>query len=235
MMRLAHNPAKDKEEHGSAKPYVIGFLLSLLFTAIPYYLVVNQIMSGMVLLAIILGIAFLQMLVQIVFFLHLGRGPSAIYNIVFFVFTAGLILVVVVGSMWIMHHLNYNMAPSEMSKKLIEKEGIHQIGGEKTGACRGVGTNHKVVLKEGKAAPLHVMADHCDTLTFINEDAQVRQIAFGDHPRHESYAGHADLGVRKGRNITITLSEPGTYHYHDHLDPELVGFFTVEPEETEDR
>src|SRR5687768_12731131 len=85
-------------EHGTMKSYVIGFVLSLIFTFIPYYLVVNKTVSGGVLLATILGFAVLQMIIQITFFLHLGRGPKPKWNLYFFISTVGIILVVVGGS-----------------------------------------------------------------------------------------------------------------------------------------
>lgn len=216
-------------EHGSMKSYVIGFILSLVFTFIPYYLVVSQKLTGSILLATILGFGVLQMLVQIFFFLHLGRGPKPLYNVVFFVSTVGIILVVVGGSIMIINNLRYNMAPAEQTKKLTNGEGIYQIGGEKTGACRGVHANHKVTIANGQVNPAHTEARACDTLTFINQDDKGREITFGSHPDHGVYAGEDELQVRKKRGKTMTLSETGTYNFHDHLDPTVKGSFTVAP------
>ncbi len=222
-----HQSTKSKNEHGETKSYIIGFMLSLVFTAIPYYMVVNKSVSGSALLATILGFAVLQMLVQIFFFLHLGRGPKPLYNVVFFAFTVITILVVVGGSIFIMDNLYDNMTPEDVSKKLVQKEGIYQIDGEKTGACQGVHTNHKVTIADGKVTPLYTQAGFCDTLTFINEDDKPREMTFGMHPGHGTYAGETDLALRKGRAKTITLSKPGTYQFHDHFDPDATGSFTV--------
>jgi cytochrome o ubiquinol oxidase operon protein cyoD len=224
-----HSRSSHKGEHGTTRSYIIGFLLSLIFTAIPYYLVVSKAISGTLLLTVILVIAVLQMIIQIIFFLHLGREPKPLYNVLFFIATVGTILLVVVGSIWIMNHLNYNMAPTEASKKLIEKEGIYQIDGEKTGACREVHTNHKVIISGGQVSNLHTEAQLCDTLTFINEDDMVREITFGSHPQHGTYSGDTELTVRKGRSKTITLNQEGTYQFHDHLDSRVTGIFTVTP------
>lgn len=223
----SHAPA----EHGTTMSYIIGLILSLIFTFIPYQLVVNQTVTGNALLATILGFAFLQMFIQIFFFLHLGRGPKPFYNVVFFFATFIAILVVVAGSVFIMNNLYSNMAPSEVVKNLAEKEGIYQIGGEKTGACQGQHANHKVTISNGRVSPVYTEAKLCDTLTFINEDDQVRELAFGPHPRHDSYSGETEVPVRKGRNKTITLNQAGTYIFHDHLDPATAGNFTVSSEE----
>src|SRR5688572_2414166 len=116
MNKLAHTTTKG--EHGTTGSYVIGFILSLVFTLIPYYLVVNKTVTGTAILATILTFGVVQMLIQIFFFLHLGRGPKPMYNVVFFGATASLILVVVLGSVFIMNHLHYNMSPTEVTKKL---------------------------------------------------------------------------------------------------------------------
>jgi cytochrome o ubiquinol oxidase operon protein cyoD len=221
-----------KHEHGTTRSYVRGFLLSLVFTFIPYYLVTEHALSGNALVATILGFAVVQMIIQIVFFLHLGREPKPNWNLLFFISTVGIILVVVVGSLWIMHHLHYNMTPvtpEDASKKLVEGEGIYQIGGEKTGACHSLRDNHQVVIKDGQATPVYIEADVCDTLTFVNEDEGTREMTFGVYPDHGVYAGETELPVRNGKNKTITLSEPGVYQFHDHADGSAAGGFTVTP------
>lgn len=229
MSESLRSNGRQADDHGSTKPYVIGFLLSLVFTIIPYYMVVNKTVGGKALLAIILGIAILQMLIQIIFFLHLGRGPKPFYNIAFFVSTVGIIMVVVGGSIFIINNLYSNMAPADASKKLVEKEGIYQIEGARTGACQGIHANHQITIEGGKFSPVYTEAKYCDTLTFINKDERVRVIAFGPHPDHDNYAGEYLLNVKKGRNKTVTLSDEGTYQYHDHLEPNVKGYFTVRP------
>lgn len=218
-----------KGEHGTIQSYIIGFLLSLVFTAIPYYLVVSKSVSGTALLATIVGFAVLQMVIQVVFFLHLGRGPKPLYNVVFFIFTVGLIVVVVGGSLFIMNNLYDNMSSVDVTKRLAQDESIYQIEGEQTGACKAVHANHKIRLSNGKASPLHTEAHLCDALTFINEDEIMREVTFGTHPQHGSYAGHFELPVRKRRGNTITLNQVGTYQFHDHLDPAISGVFAVRP------
>lgn len=224
----SHNEhSQSKGEHGTTASYVIGFVLSLVFTAIPYYMVVNKTVSGTALLTTILGFAVLQMLIQIFFFLHLGRGPKPLYNVVFFVSTVGIILIVVGGSIFIMDNLYYNMSPQEVTKRLAQEEGISQVGGEETGACQKIKESHIVTIKNGQVSPMRTEAHLCDTLTLINEDDRVREITFGAHPRHDSYGGEAEKILRKGRPKTITLNQAGEYTFHDHLEPEATGHFSV--------
>ncbi len=226
-MNKLTNSVKADHEHGTLKSYVIGFILSLIFTVIPYYLVVNQTITGTPLLLAIMSFAVVQMIIQITFFLHLGRGPKPKWNLFFFGSTVGIILVVVGGSIVIINNLHYNMQPSDQVKKLINDEGIYQVDGQKTGACEGQHANHQVIIKDGLVNPVHSQAQLCDTLTFLNEDSYTRDMAFGEHPQHGTYAGESELIVKKGQNKTITLSESGTYKFHDHFHEETAGTMTI--------
>ena len=228
MSEVAHDAGSAQEhEHGTIGSYVIGFILSLIFTLIPYSLIVKQSITGGALLMIIIVFAVMQMIIQVTFFLHLGRGPKPRWNVFFFISTVGIILVVVAGSIVIINNLHYNMAPSDQTKQLIANEGIYQVSGQLTGACHENGTNHQVIIKNGQATPFYTNAKKCDTLTFINEDSETREIAFGPHENHISYAGETELSAMKGRGVTMSLSETGTYTFHDHLHEETNGEFTV--------
>jgi cytochrome o ubiquinol oxidase operon protein cyoD len=64
----------------------------------------------------------LQAGVQIVFFMHLGTKNR--WNLAMFISTAGLVIVIVGGSMWIMSHLNYNMSGQQMNTQNMKMEGM---------------------------------------------------------------------------------------------------------------
>lgn len=219
--------SKTQTEHGTTRSYVIGYMLSLVFTLVPYALVVNKYLTGTVLLTVILGIALLQMLVQIVFFLHLGRGPKPLYNIAFFGATVGIILLTVGGSLFIMGNLYHNMSPDEVTQRLAQEEGIAQIGGSDTGACGELRQNYIVLVGTGRVTPAQVQAKRCDTLTFINESQLTRELVFGAHPVHATYGGHEAITVDASRPESIVLNQAGSYTYHDHNNPQAVGSFVV--------
>jgi plastocyanin len=189
-------------------------------------MVVNKSFSGTALLALILVFAFLQMAVQIFFFLHLGRGPKPLYNVTFFIATIGLILVVVLGSIFIMNNLHYNMSSTDVTKKLAQDESIAQVGSEKTGACQTTGTNYKVTISKNTMSPVRVEARLCDTISFISGDGEAYDIAFGSDPQQDSYAGQ-EVSTSKNHPDTITLNQTGSYTFHDRLSPEAIGDFRV--------
>jgi cytochrome o ubiquinol oxidase operon protein cyoD len=220
-----------KHEHGTIQNYVIGYSLSLVFTLIPYFLVVNQTVKGVALLGTILTFAVLQMIIQVLFFLHLGRERGPRWQTKFLLGTVGGIFVVTVGTTWIMYHLHENMTPTEAELKLAQDEGIGQVAGQQTGACVSAGAIHMVEIKNGVASPRHTDAHRCDTIMFMNEDSGVtRYIAFGPHENHEVYGGVEGLTLDSHQaDQTLTLNETGTQTFHDHLHDEVTGDFTVNP------
>lgn len=93
----------------SLKKYIIGFIASLFTTLIAYNMAVGQLIMGLELVVALGALALIQMAVQLVFFLHLDEESGPRYKLAAFGFMAGILIIVVVGSLWIMHHLNYNM------------------------------------------------------------------------------------------------------------------------------
>ncbi len=112
--------------NATLKSYITGFILSIILTLAAYLAVMNHMFDGGVLLTIILFFAFLQMLVQLVFFLHMAKESRPHWNLVMLLSFASVIFIMVVGSLWIMHHLNYNMSPMQMNNYLLKDEGMRK-------------------------------------------------------------------------------------------------------------
>jgi cytochrome o ubiquinol oxidase operon protein cyoD len=89
--------------------YVTGFVSSIILTLFAYILVVNHILSGTGLVAAIVGLAIIQLFVQLFFFLHVGDESKPRWNLMALLFAAMVVVIVVFGSLWIMNNLNYNM------------------------------------------------------------------------------------------------------------------------------
>ena len=95
--------------HGSVKEYVVGLLLSIILTAIPFGMVMLDMISGVPAIIIILVCAVGQMFVQLVFFLHMNASSEQIWNTTSAIFVVVLVAILIIGSIWIMAHLNHNM------------------------------------------------------------------------------------------------------------------------------
>ena len=100
------------ESHASGKSYLIGFLLSVILTAVPFWLVMTQTSHGFsaeTILAAILVFAVVQVVVHVIYFLHMDRSAEQRWNVVAFGFTLLILIIVVTGSIWIMHNATSNM------------------------------------------------------------------------------------------------------------------------------
>lgn len=118
-------------KHVSLTSYIVGFFISIVLTLFSFGLVKIHLHLGSnsatqnLIIFVVLLFAFMQLAVQLIFFLHLVHESKPRWNLMFFVSTFALILVVVVASVWIMNNLNYNMMPDSVSQFIIRDEGIN--------------------------------------------------------------------------------------------------------------
>ena len=108
------------------KAYTTGFVLSVLLTLVPFLIVIYKTLSGAALVTALAVFAVLQLLVQLIFFLHVGKGRDGKWNILAFLFMLIVVFVVVVGSIWIMYNLDYHMTPTQVENELLHDQGIKQ-------------------------------------------------------------------------------------------------------------
>lgn len=93
----------------NTKSNIIGFVLSVILTIIPFWIVIDHSFSNSIILKIVIISAVIQILLQLIYFLHLNIKSEGGWNIISLVFSAIVILIIITGSMWIMSNLNYNM------------------------------------------------------------------------------------------------------------------------------
>ncbi len=102
----------DGGAHGSLRSYVIGFLLSVVLTVIPFWLVMANVFDNSLVTAIlILELGVVQIFVHMYYFLHMNSSSEGGWNMMALIFTVVIVLIALIGSMWVMHHLNTHMMP----------------------------------------------------------------------------------------------------------------------------
>ncbi|MFA6916103.1 MAG: cytochrome o ubiquinol oxidase subunit IV [Parachlamydiales bacterium] len=106
--------------HGTLKDYIFGFVLSLLLTLTAFYLASEHVFEGWNLVLAIIGLAVVQFIVQMIFFFHIGKEASPQWNLYSFLFMLLIMFILVIGTFWIMYHLNYNM---DENMKMPTQEG----------------------------------------------------------------------------------------------------------------
>ncbi|MCB1114197.1 MAG: cytochrome o ubiquinol oxidase subunit IV [Chlamydiia bacterium] len=92
--------------HGSPRTYAIGFLSSIILTLISFSLVYFELMSGVQLGFVLGGLALVQAIIQVRYFLHLGEEGSPFWETIIFAFMILILLIVVLGTLWIMFDLH---------------------------------------------------------------------------------------------------------------------------------
>ena len=113
----AQSPAHGGDHHGGAahgtfRGYVIGFLLSVVLTVIPFWLVMGDVFgNNMVTVVFVLELGVVQIFVHMHYFLHMNTKSEGGWTMMALIFTVVIVLIALVGSMWVMHHLNTHMMP----------------------------------------------------------------------------------------------------------------------------
>ena len=92
------------------KSYGIGFLLSIILTAIPFALVIYGNMSHNYTITALVIAAGVQIIVHLYYFLHLNGSSSARWNVLALLFAVLIMALIIVGTLWIMYHLHYRLA-----------------------------------------------------------------------------------------------------------------------------
>jgi cytochrome o ubiquinol oxidase operon protein cyoD len=101
--------ATASSDHG-ARTYLIGLVLALILTAIPFALVFTAALPRQTMLVVIAVAAVIQVLVHLRYFLHLDLTSTPRENLLAIAFAAILIFLMVGGSFWIMLDLGRRMA-----------------------------------------------------------------------------------------------------------------------------
>lgn len=107
--------------HGSFNSYLTGFILSVILTAIPFWLVMGNVIDSKALaVAIVMGLGAVQIVVHMIYFLHMNTKSEGGWTMLALIFTIIIVAIALAGSLWVMHHLNTNMMPMspEMMKNM---------------------------------------------------------------------------------------------------------------------
>lgn len=92
--------------------YVIGLGLALLLTGISFWVASTSVLWGPGVATGLVVLAIAQMGVHLVFFLHITSGPDNTNNVLALAFGVLIVFLVMIGTIWIMAHMNANMSTS---------------------------------------------------------------------------------------------------------------------------
>ena len=108
-----HDHDHEDGPHSTFSGYMIGFALSVVLTAIPFWLVMNNVISNRTTAVLVLGgLAVVQILVHMVYFLHMNGKVEGGWTMLSTLFTVVFVAIAIAGTLWVMFHMNTNMMPS---------------------------------------------------------------------------------------------------------------------------
>ena len=113
-IHAGHDDHHDHDDlHVTMGDYVKGFILAVILTAIPFYLVMNNIITDRTTAVAVLGLfAVIQVLVHMVYFLHMNGKIQGGWTMLSTIFTVIFLAIAISGTLWVMHNMNTHMMPT---------------------------------------------------------------------------------------------------------------------------
>ncbi|HEX9461556.1 MAG TPA: cytochrome o ubiquinol oxidase subunit IV [Alphaproteobacteria bacterium] len=93
--------------------YLIGLGLATLLTIVSFFVAQTTLVWQPSIPVALAVLAIAQMGIHLVFFLHMTTGPDNVNNAMALAFGVLIVLLVIIGSLWIMAHMNHNMMPMD--------------------------------------------------------------------------------------------------------------------------
>lgn len=111
-----HDVHHDHDDlHVSKDDYVKGFILAVILTAIPFWLVMGNVIQDRPTAVAVLGLfAVVQIVVHMVYFLHMNGKIQGGWTMLSTIFTVVFVAIGIAGTLWVMYHMNTNMMPEHV-------------------------------------------------------------------------------------------------------------------------
>jgi len=110
-------PGEGQEAGSGVRTYVIGLALASLLTVASFGVGATHFLWAPAVPVALVVLAIAQMGIHLVFFLHVTTGPDNTNNVVALAFGVMVVVLVILGSIWIMGHLQHAlMTPEQMMR-----------------------------------------------------------------------------------------------------------------------
>ena len=108
-----HDEHHDGDDlHVSLSDYIKGFVLAVILTVIPFWLVMGGVIQDRATLVVVLGVlAAVQIIAHMVYFLHMNGKVQGGWTLLSTIFAVVFVAVTIAGTLWVMFHMNAHMMP----------------------------------------------------------------------------------------------------------------------------
>ena len=112
-IEYAATPPPTQAPHVTVRGYLTGYLLAVALTVAAFWIAMSGVVESSTTAGLILiGLGIVQIFVHMVYFLHMNPRSEGGWNLIALIFTAVLLVIVLIGTLWVMHHMNGNMMPA---------------------------------------------------------------------------------------------------------------------------
>ena len=125
-LHAGHDDHHGEEEiHVTTGGYVTGFILAVILTVIPFWLVMAKVIDNRATAAMVLGLfAAVQVVVHMYFFLHLNGKIQGGWTMLSTIFSVVFVAITLAGTLWVMFHMNTNMMPSHTDLPPVDQPAV---------------------------------------------------------------------------------------------------------------
>ena len=173
------------------KSYLLGLGLSILLTAVAFFLSGTSLVWGPSIPVALIVLAIAQMGVHLVFFLHMTTAPDSVNNILALAFGVLIVLLILAGTIWIMGTMNHNMAVSDGTMRMHMENGLGTRGVTARGVV-GPAARAAIVSRVSGA----VQSLDCDVKTKVKAGQTCAKI---DAHRYETIVDEKAAEVKSAR------------------------------------
>jgi cytochrome o ubiquinol oxidase operon protein cyoD len=107
-------PARGREVAEGILGYLVGLALAILLTATSFFIAGTFLVWRPSIPVALVVLAIAQIGVHLVFFIHITTGPDNVNNVLALAFGVLIVMLLIVGSLWIMYNLSQNMTSMHM-------------------------------------------------------------------------------------------------------------------------
>lgn len=106
--------------HGTMGRLMTGFAMAAILTILPFGLVMGEVdLPRNLTIGLIMGMGAVQIVVHLVYFLHVGKSTEQGWTLVATIFSVIILVIVLAGSLWVMHNMNENMMPMPDMEQML--------------------------------------------------------------------------------------------------------------------
>lgn len=125
-LHAGHDDHHGEEEiHVTTGGYVTGFILAVILTVIPFWLVMAKVIDNRATAAMVLGLfAAVQVVVHMYFFLHMNGKIQGGWTMLSTIFSVVFVAITLAGTLWVMFHMNTNMMPNHTDLPPVDQPAV---------------------------------------------------------------------------------------------------------------